>query len=103
MVDNVGDSFGAAFQQQLKGNGGEKPAEGEGGSNFEEMLSQTLKQTNQASLKSGEMQDGLAAGEHRKIHETMIAAQEASLSFKMVSEVRNKVVDAYREIFRMPV
>ena len=100
MVDKVGEGFNAAFQQQL--NQGQK-AQGETTSNFEQVLSQTLEQTNEASLKSGQMQEGLAAGEHRKIHETMIAAQEASLSFKMVSEVRNKVVDAYREIFRMPV
>ena len=100
MVDKIGEGFDAAFQQQLQGNRQPRQASE---SSFEDLLTRTLQETNQASLKSGEMADGLAAGEHRNIHETMIAAQEASLSFRMVAQVRNKVVDAYREIFRMPV
>jgi flagellar hook-basal body complex protein FliE len=101
MVDKIGEGFNAALNQQM--GGGQKSGQGQGTSNFEEVLKQTVEQTNEASLESTRMQEGLAAGEHRKIHETMIAAQEASLSFRMVTEVRNKVVDAYKEIFRMPV
>jgi flagellar hook-basal body complex protein FliE len=100
MVDKIGEGFNAAFQQQLKGN---QATQQDSDSNFQDLLAQTLSESNKASLKSGDMTDGLAAGEHRNIHETMIAAQEASLSFRMVAQVRNKVVDAYREIFRMPV
>lgn len=35
--------------------------------------------------------------------EVMIAMQKASLSFKAMTEVRNKLVDAYREIMNMPI
>lgn len=100
MVDKIGEGFNAALQQQMNANG--KGAD-EPTSNFEQYLNQTLSETNQANLEAGKMADGLAAGQHRNIHDTMIAAQEASLSFRMVAQVRNKVVDAYREIFRMPV
>lgn len=34
-------------------------------------------------------------------HEAMIALSKAELSFRMMTQVRNKVVDAYREIMRM--
>ena len=75
----------------------------EGQSNFQQLFEKTLSETNQKKLHAHEMQDGLATGEHRKLHETMIASQDASLSFKMVTQVRNKVVDAYKAIWRMPV
>ncbi|MFA9461513.1 flagellar hook-basal body complex protein FliE [Thiohalorhabdus methylotrophus] len=99
MVDQIGQNFANALSQQTQKQSGSD----QGTSNFEEVLKGTLEDTNQAKLESRDMADGLAAGEHRKIHETMIAAQEADLSFRLVTQVRNKVVDAYREIFRMPV
>ena len=36
------------------------------------------------------------------IHETMIALQKADISMKLLLSVRNKVVEAYKEIMRMP-
>ena len=99
MVDKIGEGLQSALQQQARGQAEAAQEE----SNFEQLLKGTLEKTNKASLDSGEMADGLAAGEHRNIHETMIALQEANLSFRLVTQVRNKVVDAYREIFRMPV
>ena len=35
------------------------------------------------------------------VHETMIALQKADLSMRMLLTVRNKVIEAYREIMRM--
>ncbi len=35
--------------------------------------------------------------------EVMVALQKASVSFKAMTEVRNKLVDAYREIMNMPI
>ena len=35
------------------------------------------------------------------IHETMIALQKADISMRLLLTVRNKVIDAYREIMRM--
>lgn len=37
-----------------------------------------------------------------EIHETMIALQKADLSMRLLLTIRNKVVEAYREIMRMP-
>ena len=35
--------------------------------------------------------------------EVMIASQKASVSFEAMKEVRNKLVDAYKDIMNMPV
>ncbi|MEE4359484.1 MAG: flagellar hook-basal body complex protein FliE [Desulfococcaceae bacterium] len=37
------------------------------------------------------------------IHNTMIAIQKAHISFKLMMQVRNKIVTAYEEIMRMNV
>jgi len=36
------------------------------------------------------------------IHETMIALQKADISMRLLLTIRNKVIEAYREIMRMP-
>ncbi len=42
-------------------------------------------------------------GETQDLHTTMIAVQKADLSFQMMMQVRNKIVQAYQEIMRMQV
>jgi len=43
------------------------------------------------------------AGESEDLHSTLIAVQQADLSFQMMMQVRNKLVQAYQEITRMQV
>ena len=45
----------------------------------------------------------LGTGETKNIHETMIALEKAEVSFKLMLEVRNKILDAYHEVMRMNV
>ena len=42
-------------------------------------------------------------GESQDLHNTVIAMQKADLSFQMMMQVRNKIVQAYQEIIRMQV
>jgi len=46
---------------------------------------------------------GLATGRHNRLHETMMAVEEADLSLKLLLQVRNKALEAYREIMRISV
>jgi flagellar hook-basal body complex protein FliE len=45
----------------------------------------------------------LAAGRTDDIHGTMIATQKANIEMRLVGNVRNKVVDAFYELWRMSV
>jgi flagellar hook-basal body complex protein FliE len=40
-------------------------------------------------------------GESQDLHTTVIAMQKADLSFQLMMQVRNKIVEAYQEIMRM--
>lgn len=45
----------------------------------------------------------LLLGQSDNIHQSMIAVQESSTAFTMMVEVRNKLVNAYQELMKMPV
>jgi flagellar hook-basal body complex protein FliE len=45
----------------------------------------------------------LMLGESDNIHRSMIAMQEAGVAFTLLVEVRNKLVESYQELMRMPV
>lgn len=73
-------------------------------SNFGAMLETTLKAVNDVQQHSSELKTGFENGTSDKsLAEVMIAAQKADLSFRAVTEVRNKLVTAYQDIMNMPV
>lgn len=43
------------------------------------------------------------AGGPTPVHEALIASEEASVSFQVIAEIRNKVIEAYQEVMRMQV
>jgi len=45
----------------------------------------------------------LVTGEAPNVHQVMLAVEKASLTLSLVVEVRNKVLEAYREVMRMQV
>lgn len=69
------------------------------GKTFDSLL-QSLNQTQQTS---DDLMSKLAAGEDVDIHQVMIASDQADISFKIAIGIRDKLVDAYKEISRMSV
>jgi flagellar hook-basal body complex protein FliE len=43
------------------------------------------------------------AGGEGNLHETMLALEKADVSMRVAMKVRNKILDAYNEVMRMPV
>ncbi|HCC53963.1 MAG TPA: flagellar hook-basal body complex protein FliE [Desulfobulbaceae bacterium] len=74
---------------------------GVAGSGFSEILSRSIAEVNGSNQEADLLVKGLAAGEHANIHETMIAMEKSGISFRMMTRVQQKVIDAYREIMRM--
>jgi flagellar hook-basal body complex protein FliE len=73
------------------------------GPSFAESLKNSIAKVDDKHKKAEQAITDLAVGRSTRIHETMMAMEEADLSFKMLSTVRNKALDAYREIMRMSV
>ena len=71
--------------------------------NFLNMLKSSIEDVNTEQNDAEKSVRELAVGQRKNIHETMIALEKAEVSFKMMSQVRNKIIEAYREIMRMNV
>lgn len=71
--------------------------------NFSSFLKEAIENTNVQQIESDQFTQKLVRGEQVDLHEVMIAAQKASITLNTTMEVRNKVVEAYQEIIRMPV
>ncbi|MBT8764281.1 flagellar hook-basal body complex protein FliE [Desulfohalobiaceae bacterium Ax17] len=69
---------------------------------FTDSLKKSLKKVNELQEEKGEMIKAFAAGENQNVHELMITLQKAGLAMQMTSAVRNKVLEAYKELMRMP-
>ena len=74
-----------------------------GGKSFANTLKDAVMDVNALQKKSDHMMQQLAAGKSKNIPEVMIAAEKADIAFKLMVQVRNKLVDAYQEILKMQV
>ncbi len=73
----------------------------EGG--FTEIFSNMINSVNSIQKDSAQIQEAFMNGEPVELHQMMIKAQEAGISMDLLLEVRNKLVNAYSEIMRMPI
>ena len=71
------------------------------GSSFASALKDSLSEVNKMQQKADAAVTALATGEKVSLHETMIAMEQADVSFRMMMQVRNKIVSAYQEVSRM--
>jgi flagellar hook-basal body complex protein FliE len=79
------------------------PASGVNPGTFGQALGRSLEEVNKLQLGADQAVQGLARGDQKDIHTTMIAMEKADISFRLMMQVRNKVVAAYQEISRMTV
>ncbi|MBB4823935.1 flagellar hook-basal body complex protein FliE [Sporosarcina luteola] len=70
---------------------------------FGAFLKDAIQDVNNQQIESDRLTQKLALGQEVDLHNVMIAAQKASIALNATMEIRNKVVEAYQEIIRMPV
>jgi flagellar hook-basal body complex protein FliE len=69
---------------------------------FSSILQQSVQNVSQLQGNAETSINQFISGEQEDPHTTMIAVQRASLAFDMFVQVRNKVVQAYQEVMKMP-
>jgi len=70
---------------------------------FSESLKESLNEVNELKKIAKESITDLATGKDQVLHQTMIAVEKADVSFKLMMQVRNKILSAYEEISRMQI
>ncbi len=73
------------------------------GSSFSSMLGQFVSEVNQQQLAATQTVNAVQSGQNIPLNHAMIAMEEANVSFQLMVEVRNRLLDSYQEIMRMQV
>jgi flagellar hook-basal body complex protein FliE len=73
------------------------------GKGFGDALGQALGQVDALQKKADSAIGGLATGDVKDVHDVVLALNEADLAFKLMLQVRNKLVEAYQEINRTQI
>ncbi len=84
--------------------GGVKTQVSDTSGDFAAMLKQSIDAVNQTQQTSGKLAQAFETGQSDvSLAEVMIASQKASVSFQAMLQVRNKLVDAYKDVMSMPL
>jgi flagellar hook-basal body complex protein FliE len=81
----------------------EAPTAGKGAGSFGDTLKALALDVNEMQLTAETKTQQFAVGEIQDVHEVMAAAEEAGISMMLLMEVRNKLLDGYKELMRTPV
>ncbi len=77
--------------------------EPQSGEKFTDLLSTMVNSVNDLQSASAQSQQSLMNGEPVELHDVMIKAEQAGLSMDFLLEIRNKLVNAYNDVMRMPM
>lgn len=100
-ISNIQD-FGVFRPEGLPKGPSPKPGETSGPS-FGQALEEALKTTENQMQEGDAVAGAYISGEGVDLHTALLQMERADLSFRTMMEVRNKLLEAYREIMRIPV
>ena len=70
---------------------------------FASMLGNMVSDVNAQQNISAQAVSALQSGQTVPLHQAVIAMEEANVSFQLMVEVRNRLLDSYQEIMRMQI
>jgi len=75
----------------------------ESGNDFFNILKESLGEVNDMQVKGDQALSDIATGQVKDLHSAAIAIDKAEISMKVMLEVRNKALNAYKEILKTPL
>jgi flagellar hook-basal body complex protein FliE len=89
--------------QKLNTEMGTQAATAPASGSFSHLLSDFVGGVNADQTAANDAVTGLMSGKNVSLHQAMISMEEANVSFQMMVEVRNRLLDSYQELMRMQV
>ena len=86
----------------LKGLSETNPAQ-PAGESFSSVLGRMVEEVSAQQGAANNAVAALQSGQNVSLHQAVIAMEEANLSFQLMVEVRNKLLESYQELMRMQV
>jgi flagellar hook-basal body complex protein FliE len=74
-----------------------------GDKSFQNMLNDAISDVNNQQVKGYNAMQEIASGKVTNLQEAVQRIEEAELSMKLALEVKNKAINAYKEIMRMQI
>ena len=83
---------------------GVEPPPQASGAGFGELLKDSIDAVNQTQQTAGDLKTAFEVGEPGvDLASVMIASQKANLAFQATVQVRNRLVEAYKDVMSMPI
>ena len=70
----------------------------QGATSFQDVLMQSIREVNSMQQAADQAVEAIAAGDQISAAEVLTAVQKADLAFRLMMQVRNKIVQAYQEV-----
>lgn len=82
---------------------GKKTDRKQEGPSFAEQVKNALEVVNDLQVEADRITQQYFAGQVQDLHQVMIAAEKADLALQLTVQIRNKIIEAYKEISRMQI
>jgi flagellar hook-basal body complex protein FliE len=107
----MNDPLGFISGQNIQRPGFIKPAQGDSaspnsaqqGPNFKDVLMKNLEEVNQAQQEAQQAVEDLQTGQRTDVESVILATQKADNAFRMLQQLRNRMIEAYDEVKQMRV
>lgn len=96
-MGNVGSTDGVPALRSMPAM---SPMGGGSGDSFSNVLGNFIKEVNQKQVDASQT---MQSSGNVSLHQVVIAMEEASVSFQLMVEVRNKLLESYQEMMRMQI
>ncbi len=73
------------------------------GESFSETLKKAVGEVDAQQKMANQQITAFVMGEQENVHEVMLAMEQAKISFELLVEVRNRMLETYQELMRMQV
>lgn len=75
----------------------------QGARDFKDVFTRYLKDVDGLQLEADKAVRDLMVGKTENLHEVIASLSEADLTFRLMMQIRNRLVEAYQQIMRMQV
>jgi flagellar hook-basal body complex protein FliE len=101
-MPKINDLVGVQFPKQIKKTQ-QKKSDELPLRDFGETISDFIKNVNEKQIASGQKVADVINGKSENLHEAVISMEESKLSFQLMLEIRNKLLESYKQLERMQV